>query len=75
MNGGDLEGAPDDDRAAQGKQARLLGLRFQVKIVLLVAEVDAAIAVDGDSGRIDNHEIRNHFSVRHPERSDRATNL
>src|SRR5204862_87810 len=39
MDGGGLEGAPDNDRAAQGKQARLLGLRFQVKIVLLVAEV------------------------------------
>jgi hypothetical protein len=75
MNDGVLEGPADDDRATQGKDARLLGLGLQMKVVLLVAEVDASLAVDGDRRRIDDHQLRNHLPVGDSERSHSAANL
>ena len=39
-NYGTFECPADDDRAAQGEDARFLGLRLQIQIVLLVAKVD-----------------------------------
>src|SRR5438046_859633 len=60
---GGLKGAVDDDRAAQGNQARFLGLRIEPEVVALVRKIDGAGAENSFGFGVQDQRCGGHDAV------------